>query len=1324
MTQKAQEPIAIVGVGCKLPGGITSPEGLVAALRNGRDCISEVPPERWTHEEYYDPDPVAPGKTYTRHGGFVSDIDLFDAGFFGISNAEADRMDPQQRMLLETVWRALEHAGQSPQELAQSNTGFFLGMMGINDYAWLKQRWEGIQGITALDAVADAVSIAAGRIAHFFGLEGPTFALDTACSSSLVAVHLACQSIRTGECDTAIVAGVNAILHPHVNIAFSKVGLLSREGRCKSFDARADGYIRGEGCVAVVLRRESSALARRDPILASILGSAINQDGRTLALTAPNGRAQENVVRRALSQAGVEATEIGYVEAHGTGTPVGDPIEMNSLVSVFGSGRSQGEPLYIGSIKSNMGHLEAAAGALGLVKAALSLDEEQIFPSLHFNRLALGVDLHGAPLRVPTTTIPWRRGRRPRIAGVNSFGYSGTNAHVIIREAPVAGDGDNPDVESSVASTRSYQMVTVSAKSSGSLNELVDGWVDFLERNDSSLLGDIALTALAGRSHLNHRIAVTGRSREEVAKRLRAWRDGREPKGLAMGRATKRQNKIAFVFTGQGVQYAGMGRGLYEAEPRFREALDQCAAIVQSECQLPLLDVLFGKQSGELLESTRNAQPALFSLGYALAQLLRYWGIEPEVVIGHSVGEITAAAVAGVIGLREALTFVAVRGALMGDLPRDGKMVSLDATPEEVRQWIEGAEFGVSIAGVNGPRSVVVSGASAVVDQIARRATDAGRRAKPLTVSHAFHSPLMDPILGNLREAAATLGQASPTLRVVSNVTGAFMPEEGVPAEYWVTHARQAVLFYEGMKSVVEAGCTIFVEIGPHPALIQVMSAAFDMSKSLCVPTLVRDANDEASLMDSLGALYTRGAVANAEGLFEAGAFRRTRIPNYVFQRDRHWLEIDQAAGQEQADSGLHPILGRRVGKGTSPAVFESRLSTTSPWVDHRVHGAVVFPASGYVEMIARGFAASKGMESCPLALRDVSFDQPLLLEYGKARPVTLTLEQGSNGDDGAASFSVSCVMNGRATRHCRGKVASEEPVADRVSIEALQIGMDTKIPIAPFYVELRDRGLDYGAMFSCVRELWIGKPSSGEALGLVQAAAHDNGAEPHSFVTSTLLDGCLQVTAAALETVGGAKRYAGTFVPARIENLSIRGPLATRVWSHATVFTNGDDRSVMVRVRVLSDDGEVLVDVNTLQMRQKEAPADRPTRAPVDTKVNSREQLLESLRQAPKANHIGVVIQWLAAEVKDTFIGQSEDFEDFDPSTGFIELGMDSLLMTDLLRRLQEKLEFRFPALEEGLDHIESIESLSKYLLDKVLVVEESPVTSTQPARQSEARA
>lgn len=1324
LPQDAVEPIAVVGIGCRLPGRVSTVDDLLSVFREGRDCITEIPSDRWDAEAFFDPDPLTPGKTYVRYGGFVEDIDRFDAAFFGISDAEAARMDPQQRMVLQAVWHALEYAGQSAEELSQSTTGVFLAMMNTNNYSQMKGAFEGIEGITGYDAMGDAMSITAGRVSHFLGLEGPCLALDTACSGSMVATHLARQSILAGECDSAIVAGVGAILHPGIHIAFSKVGLMSRSGRCRAFDESADGYIRGEGCVAVLLRRQSLALERGDNIIATIVGTAINQDGHTPALTAPNGHTQEKVIRTALARLGINPNEIGYVEAHGTGTPVGDPIEMNALANVYGPGRSDQQPLYVGSAKSNFGHIEAGAGLLGLVKAALSLERETIFPSLHFTRLNPNIDIGRAPLKVPTSPIPWPRGERRRMAGVNSFGYSGTNAHAILREAPLPTDAATQHAET----TRPAEMVVLSAKTGAVLQELADHYGDFLGNETSPSLQNVAFTAATGRTHLRHRLAVVGTSKQDIVEKLTAWREGRIPKGLATGQATlRRKLKTALVFTGQGAQHAGMGRQLYDTEPRFKAAIDRCAALMDKDLGAPLLDVLYGASSAQYLTNTRYVQPALFAVEYALADLLRHWGVEPDFVIGHSVGELVAACVAGILDLEGAARFVVVRGRLMGQLPRGGKMLALDATSEEALEWLRGHEDRASLATVNGPRSVVVSGQDDAVDAVAALAIAAGRRTRELEVSHAFHSPLMEPILEELTAAAADLIPSLSSIPVASNVTGTFF-EDRVEPGYWSTHVRRPVLFYEGMRTIIEAGCSVVIEVGPHPALTPAIAAGFDTSKTRCLTTLTRDHEDVARILETLASLHVIGMPLRLDRLFWSRAYRRVPLPLYPFRRDRHWIEADvehyeapakpSASPQEQPavpqiKTDLHPLLGEAVEVAPRRFVFRASPAAQRPWVDHRVLGTTVFPGTAYLETAARGFAALEGRDWRPVVMRDVGFDRPLVLRYGKAKPVALTLDKITNKGGGGATFEMAAATeNGASDKYCLGRIAGAGDKPEQVSMESLLGSRQTAVPIPTFYGELRNRGLEYGASFSTVRELWAGKPGSGEAIGRVAASLHDSKADEHPFMSSVLLDGCLHVFGAALETLG-ENNHGGAFVPTSIQCVTWRRELRGPVWSHVTVRVDANGRAAVAHIRVVDDSGDVLADIEGLELRRTSSLAVRDgsgnghANGGAAGGLDSRERLVERLRGLSKQERVEAVAKSLAAEVKD-ILGQAAedlDLDNLDPSTAFMEIGLDSLLVTELQRRIQEKLDFRFQPMQ-GLDY-QSIESLAEYILNEVLALD-----------------
>ncbi|HNA88761.1 MAG TPA: beta-ketoacyl synthase N-terminal-like domain-containing protein [Anaerolineales bacterium] len=1322
------DAIALIGAGCTLPGKITDPQSLLAALREGRDLITEIPPDRWSMDAYYDPDALAPGKTYVRKGSFIEDVYNFDPGFFGITDAEAVRIDPQQRMLLQTIWHALEDAGQSAEELMNSNTGVFLAMMNTNNYSHLKGVFEGPMGINAYDAMGDAMSIAAGRISHFLGLEGPCLTLDTACSSSLVALHLARQSILAGDCDMAIVAGVNIILHPAVHIAFSKLGLMSRAGRCATFDASADGYIRGEGCVAVVLRRQTDAIARGDRIIASIVGTAVNQDGRTPALTAPNGRSQEKVIRNALARTAINPNEISYVEAHGTGTPVGDPIEMSAIVNVYGPGRAVDRPLYVGSVKSNFGHIEAGAGLLGLVKSALSLQHEEIFPSIHFKKLNPAIDLGQAPVHVATERIPWPRSEAPRLAGINSFGYSGTNAHVILQEAPLQ---QHPAAEKAERGRslfdRAGELVVISSKSPTSLDELSDQWLEFLSNENTEALRNIAFTSALSRTQLTQRLAVIGKDKEDIRQKLQTWRDGRTPKGLAHGQIfAKIKPRIAFMFTGQGSQYAEMGRELYESEPRFADAINRIASIMDPELGAPLLEVLFGERSAEYLENTRYVQPALFAIEYALADLLRYWGVEPSYVIGHSIGEIVAACVAGMLDVEDAARFVVVRGRLMGSLPEGGTMLAIAATPEQVQRWIQGKEAEVAIATVNGPHAVVISGRAEAVAEVGEMAQTAGRQVKELEVSHAFHSPLMDPILAELTQAASAMRISTPRIPILSNTSGDFFGNNIQP-DYWSGQVRNAVLFHQGMQKVMDAGCSLIVEIGPHPALTPMVITAFDTQSLQTTPTLRKDKKDASNLLSAISTLFVNGAPLKFERLFGDSNYERVALPLYPFHREKYSLGLegvlelgpDSFPLVEQPEElpelpELHPLLGRVVSRNSQKVVFETALKTTSPWTDHRVLDSTIFPGAGYVEMAARGFATINGQSWQAAVVKDMSFEQPLLLSYREEKKVTLTLEQTANGK-GDTKFVIAA-GDGSLT-YCRGRITLSKAKQEQVQIEAELSSRESEMKVGVFYGELRSRGLEYGARFANVRELWLGQAGSGEAFGRVLNAATGNGRDP--FNNAVVLDGCLQVFGAALATLDGMTQP-GAYVPASVQAISFADDLPEQVWSHVKISADANGRGVLATIRVLDETGRVLAKFENMELRRiMSLSFGRNNGSAKRTSGNqifkSRAHAVELLRPLARKERVALLSKWLIAEIKDT-IGQAADglnLEKLPPNTAFLEIGLDSLLVTELQRRIQEKLEFRFKPMQ-GLDY-QSIETMAEFLHDEALAVDLQGETAAQ---------
>jgi acyl transferase domain-containing protein/SAM-dependent methyltransferase len=876
-------PIAIVGMGLRLPGNVSDESSLWQMLADGVDTISEIPRERWDLDAYYDPDPDKPGKMNTRHGSFLRNVNQFDAQFFGVSPREAVSMDPQHRLLLETSWEALENAAIAPAGLSGSSMGVFVGI-GNSDY------WRIAYGnetrIDAYSALGNSYSVAAGRLSYFLGVHGPSMAVDTACSASLVAVHLACQSLRSGECSVALAAGVNLILSPEANINFSKSRMLAPDGRCKTFDAAADGYVRGEGCGVVVLKTLAAAQANGDRILAVIRGSAVNQDGRSGGLTAPNGPAQEAVIRAALAAAGVESHEVSYLEAHGTGTSLGDPIEVRAASAVLCQDRPRDLPLAIGSIKTNIGHLEAAAGLAGLLKVIVALQKRQIPPHLHLNKKSPFIDWDSVPIVIPTSLTPWAPAKGKRIAGLSSFGFSGTNAHVILEEAP--------EMTKPVAVTeRPTHLLALSGKTDEALKELVQKVSLRLENAEADRLADICFTANAGRSHFTHRVAILAEDPEQLRNDLGAFLKHDAAANVVAGEMTELSvPPVAFFFTGQGAQYIGMGRDLYASSPTFRQVMDRCDEILRPHLERPLLSVLYPEADADsLLDDTAYTQPALFAIEYSLAELWRSWGVQPTFVVGHSVGEFVAACVAGIFGLEDGLKLIAERGRLMHSLSAGGRMTAVFAGQKRVESAI--ASFNaVSVAAINGPEIVVISGDGKQVETILKRFSDDGIKSKDLLVSQAFHSPLMNPVLDAFEKAASKVRFFEPTVGFVSTLTGELADGRVTGrADYWRRQAREPVQFAAAVRTIEEQGVKNFLEVGPNPVLIGMARRCLKEEKQSWLPSLRSGRSDWRQMFESLQALYIAGADIDWQGVDRDYSRTNVAWPTYPFQRRRYWLD-------------------------------------------------------------------------------------------------------------------------------------------------------------------------------------------------------------------------------------------------------------------------------------------------------------------------------------------------------------------------------------------------------------------------------------------------
>ncbi|WP_413206149.1 type I polyketide synthase [Rhodospirillum sp. A1_3_36] len=874
------EPIAIVGIGCRFPGGADTPDAYWELLRVGRDAIAEVPRDRWDIDAYYDPDPDAPGKMVQRHGAFLSGIDRFDPQFFGISPREAASMDPQQRLLLEVAWEALEDANIPADSLYRSATGVFIGMMG-QDFGQRLFAPSRHDRIDAYAGTGTSPGMIAGRLSYCLGLTGPCFALDTACSSSLVALHLACDSLRRNECAMALTGGVNLILEPGLSINFSKARMLAPDGRCKTFDATADGYVRGEGCGVLVLKRLSDARLDGDRVLAVVRGSAVNQDGPSGGLTVPSGPAQEQVIRRALSNAGLEPDAVSYVEAHGTGTALGDPIELGALDRVFGTGHSADRPLHVGSVKTNLGHLEAAAGVAGVIKVVLALRHSCLPPHLNVTQPTPRFPWAEKPVRVARQAVDWPGGAEPRVAGISSFGFSGTNAHIVIADAP---PGDDAFEATQDVGPR---LLPLGAHTTEALTALAARYRDHLRANPGVAPGDLCASAALGRAHPPRRLAVMADDTAHMAEALDRFTEGRtSPDLIAPALESATVPSLAFLFTGQGSQYAGMGRRLYETEPVFRGALDRCAAILKTHADIDLIDLVCSDESGRL-DRTGNTQPALFGLEYALAELWRSVGAWPDAVLGHSVGEYVAACVAGVFSLEDGLRLIATRARLMEALPESGAMASVAAPAKRVAQALTDRPT-LSIAALNGPDQTVVSGDAAALHALLADLRAEGVASRELTVSHAFHSALMEPMLADFAAVAETVAFYPPTLPLISNLTGRTAGAEIASPDYWVRHVREAVQFADGVTALANLGCRAFVEIGPDPVLCGLARQSLP-EDTILVPSLRR--TDADRFPRALGELYVQGVAIDWSAVHHGRKTRPVALPTYPFQRKRYWFD-------------------------------------------------------------------------------------------------------------------------------------------------------------------------------------------------------------------------------------------------------------------------------------------------------------------------------------------------------------------------------------------------------------------------------------------------
>ncbi|MEM9479834.1 MAG: beta-ketoacyl synthase N-terminal-like domain-containing protein [Verrucomicrobiota bacterium] len=1167
MSQPKNPPLAIIGIGCRFPGGAEDPEAFWNLLINGKSGIVQTPEDRWNVERYYHEDSSIPVKMHTKWGGFVKNVDQFDAAFFGISPREAQRMDPQQRWLLETAWEALEDGGIRPQDARGTKTGVFVGIAS-NEYGSIQMMSE--EDIDVHTNSGSTLSIASNRISYLFDLKGPSVSVDTACSSALVAVNLACRSIWSGDCEMALAGGVNALLMPDASIGFSKASMLSPSGQCFAFDDRANGYVRGEGAGMIAIKPLDKAIEDGDPIYATIRASVINQDGNTSSMTVPGEDSQAAMLEQAYDEAGLEPSAVCYMEAHGTGTPVGDPIETRALGRVLSRGRDESNKCIIGSVKTNIGHLESGSGIAGLVKAALVLHKDTVPPNLNFKNPNPNIPFEEMKLKVPTepTPLPHQNGALP-VTAVNSFGFGGTNAHIVLEQY----DGPNARAEKAPAEkapSRPY-ILPISAGSETSLENYARAYRDFLKGERDIDISEICYSAATHKNQHEEQICITGESRAEIRRRLSAWLSpARDTTGIVTKKKAITNTAPVFVFTGQGAQWWAMGQELLEREPVFRATIEKIDAELSKLADWSLLEEMTRDQESSRINETNIAQPAIFALQVALAELWKSWGVEPEKVVGHSVGEVAAAYVAGAYSLEDAAKIIFHRSRLQHTTGGKGRMVAVGISPAEGRSVIRGREAQVQVAVINSPSMITLAGDTEVLEPIVAELEEKGRFVRWLRIDYAFHTHQMDPIKDELLDVLGDI-TANPTkVPFISTVTGREVSGEELDGHYWWRNVREPVLFAPAVAHLIQDGAELFLELGPHPALESSINECLSEQSApgAVLHSLKRKTDESAQLMRNAAGLFLQGAKLDWKALVGAnGEF--VRLPRYPWNRDRFWLEGEESRNHRLAPFD-HVLLGVRQPSPAPAWQFFLDPRYFKYLEDHRFWDSIVFPAAGYAEI---GLAVAKQLfPDDPYAVEELVTKKALFVSEKNVPEVRVTWNEElkmfavhSRTDSGEWELNA----EGRLT-----KVPFSEESGD---LEQIRLALPTHFDHERYYEEYEKAGYQFGPNFQEVRDAWR---KDHECLArivvpeFVRESMHEYRFHP------AVLDACFHAVKGAQVIPADGKPSDYFYLPAAIRRVHIyREPLPATLWAHAKVIFD-DYASVLADIAVYDEDGNRVADI------------------------------------------------------------------------------------------------------------------------------------------------